>query len=65
MSGYTLLSYLMRAGQTQSELSREIGHARSKISYWIKNHATVELTEAGIKIRLPSGLIVHESQVSK
>ena len=60
-----LRKYIDRSNQNQSDLAKEIGQQRNKISYWIDKEATVELTDIGIRIRLPSGLIVYETQVDK
>ena len=65
MAAMKLKKYLDRSNQSQSDLSREIGQGRATISYWVKNNAVIELTEAGIKISMPSGYIVHDSQVRK
>ena len=61
MAAIKLKTYLTRLKKTQSSLSREIGKSRSLINYWVSSDATVEMTEAGIKIRLDTGFIVYES----
>ena len=61
MAAIKLKTYLTRLKKTQSSLSREIGKSRSLINYWVASDATVEMTEAGIKIMLDTGFIVYES----
>jgi len=65
MSELKLKSYLVRINQTLSGLSREIGQTRQNVWNWVKDGATVELTDIGIRIRLKSGRIVYETQVAK
>jgi len=65
VSRITLKKWLTHTGKTQIGLSKEIGVLRQTLNYWYKQDATVYLVEAGIGIRLKSGLIVYEAQVKK
>ena len=57
-----LRGYLERVNKTQTELANDIGKARSVINYWVNAYATAEMTESGVKIRLPNGLVVYETE---
>ncbi len=65
MTAQLLKKYMDHNGLTQTSLSNKIGSMRQTVWHWVKDGATVELTDIGIRIRLKSGRIVHETQVAK
>jgi hypothetical protein len=58
----TLRKYLERVDKSQTVLATEIGKARSVVNYWVNAGAHSEMTESGIKISLPNGLVVYETE---
>ena len=60
-----LTNYMIEHNMKKAQLAKKIGKSRQNIEHWVKRDASVELTDIGIRVRLPSGLIVHESQVAK
>lgn len=65
MPAQLLKNYIDRNDLTQTILSNKISRTRQTVWNWVKDGATVELTDIGIRIRLKSGRIVHETQVAK
>ncbi len=65
MERVKLIDYLEREEITQSDLSRMIGQSRQRVSNWVRDGATVELTPIGLRIRAKNDRILHESQVAK
>lgn len=65
MVGQLLENYIKAQDNTQTGLSQDLGRTRQTVWNWVKDGATVELTDIGIRIRLKSGRIVHETQVAK
>jgi len=65
MPTLTLDKYIDREGITQTVLSNQIGQSRQRVWNWIRDGATVELTDVGLRIRATNGRILHESQVAK
>lgn len=63
MEALKLKKYMEIKGLSLSGMARHIGRSRQIITEWVGNDATVELTEAGIKIHTLK--VVHESQVKK
>lgn len=59
MAELTLKRYLISMNISVQSLSTEIGVTRQCIYKWMKEGATVDLVDAGIKIR--SGKIVYET----
>lgn len=63
MAALTLRLYLERSGIEVADFAKDIGRNRQIVHYWVNNGATVELTEAGLRIKTEK--IVHETQVKK
>lgn len=71
MSVLTLEKYMSMMKLSVADIAKDIGRTRQNVDFWIERGATVDLTEAGIKIitlnvvHPRSVTIVHESQVKK
>ena len=57
--------YMNLRGFKVASMATEIGRTRQNVEQWVNKESTIELTDVGYKVRLPNGLIVHETQVAK
>jgi len=65
MPGLKTDQYIVRSGLTQKTFADSLGRTRQCVWNWIRDGATVELTDIGIIVRAKNGRILHESQVAK